>query len=72
MNTDYYMSNQQIAVMNLFREMNVPLSIGVIANSFGRDLTTTNAIRGLLATSSNFEVCSHGWNHEGMLVDGSL
>eukprot|EP00027_Filamoeba_sp_ATCC50430_P018952 CAMPEP_0168565888 /NCGR_PEP_ID=MMETSP0413-20121227/14107_1 /TAXON_ID=136452 /ORGANISM="Filamoeba nolandi, Strain NC-AS-23-1" /LENGTH=483 /DNA_ID=CAMNT_0008597833 /DNA_START=117 /DNA_END=1568 /DNA_ORIENTATION=- len=62
---DYYMVMQQTAVMNVFAQIGAPLSIGVIANQFGRDVAAVNAVRALLTAYPNtFEVCSHGWNHE--------
>jgi len=60
---DNFLNRSQLAVMNLFLEKNQALSLALILNALGNDTTVINKIHeGYKA--SNFELSSHGWNHE--------
>jgi peptidoglycan/xylan/chitin deacetylase (PgdA/CDA1 family) len=61
---DFYLKEGQLAVMDVFRELNIPLTIGVIGNFIGNDLDLIDNITGRLATAGSIEIASHGWNHE--------
>ncbi len=56
---DYWLNDVQIAYVNTFVEKNIPLTVGIIADSFGNDQKITNAIKD--ATSKNkLEIASQG------------
>ena len=56
---DYWLNDVQIAYVNTFVDKNIPLTIGIIADSFGNDQKITNIIKD--ATSKNkLEIASQG------------
>lgn len=60
---DYYLAPAQIALISLFEEKDLPLTIGVIGGVIGADQTLISAIKTGLA-SGNIEVASHSWNNK--------
>jgi peptidoglycan/xylan/chitin deacetylase (PgdA/CDA1 family) len=66
---DWYLREGQLAVMDVFKEMDVPLTIGIIANFLGTDGELISEIQRRLAAQDakkgfQLELASHGWNHE--------
>jgi len=62
---DYFVTKGQIAVIKMFMEEGVPLSIGIIANEYGNDATITTFVESVLANVSfEKELFNHGWIHE--------
>eukprot|EP01118_Nematostelium_gracile_P014172 TRINITY_DN546_c0_g1_i7.p1 TRINITY_DN546_c0_g1~~TRINITY_DN546_c0_g1_i7.p1 ORF type:complete len:640 (-),score=141.64 TRINITY_DN546_c0_g1_i7:40-1959(-) len=63
---DEYLAPAQIAVMNVFKEENIPLTAGIITNSYGKVNTynMTGYISQRLLTDPNFELACHGYLHE--------
>ena len=56
---DYWLNDVQIAYVNTFVDKNIPLTVGIIADSFGNDQKITNVIKD--ATSKNkLEIASQG------------
>ena len=56
---DYWLNDVQIAYINTFVEKNIPLTAGIVADSFGNDQKITNVIKD--ATSKNkLEIASQG------------
>ena len=39
---DYWLTSCQKAVMDVFRSRNVPLTVGIIANGYGQDVSMVN------------------------------
>ena len=60
---DYYLNTQQNAVMDKFIQRNENVTLGVILNFAGNDQSViSKVIAG--HQSGNFEVATHGWNHD--------
>ena len=56
---DYWLNDVQIAYINTFVEKNIPLTAGIVADSFGNDQKITNVIKDV--TSKNkLEIASQG------------
>jgi len=56
---DYWLNDVQIAYVNTFVEKNIPLTVGIITDSFGNDQKIINVIKD--ATSkNNVEIASQG------------
>jgi len=56
---DYWLNNVQSAYINTFVEKNIPLTVGIIADSFGNDQKITSMVKE--ATSKNkLEIASQG------------
>jgi len=60
---DNFLNRSQLAVMNLFLEKNQSLTLALILNALGNDTTVLNKVR-FGYELGNFELASHGWNHE--------
>ena len=52
---DYWLNDVQIEFMKTFVENDIPLTLGVIANSFGDDVKMLDFVK-----ENNFEIASHG------------
>jgi peptidoglycan/xylan/chitin deacetylase (PgdA/CDA1 family) len=62
---DNYLNYAQKAVINLFKNQQLPLTIGIIANEFGHDNDIVQFVKDSLQVPGfNLEVANHGWNHE--------
>jgi len=68
---DFFLSGSQIAVLNLFKSMNVPLTIGVIGGPpvFGNDPVILQAVRNATQDPHwEVEIACHGNLHEDFSV----
>ena len=65
---DFYHSDIQMAILDMFREENAKLTIGIISNTFGKDSGLLDHIRKATGDKENsiIRVANHGWNHEDM------
>jgi len=62
---DYWLDEAQQAVINVFRNAHLPISIGIIANEFGEDDEMLSYVKDCITdTSFPVEIANHGWNHE--------
>jgi peptidoglycan/xylan/chitin deacetylase (PgdA/CDA1 family) len=60
---DHFLNRSQIAIMDLFLEKNQTLSLALILNYLGNDTSVVHKVLHGYETG-NFELDSHGWNHE--------
>ncbi|WP_133121014.1 polysaccharide deacetylase family protein [Candidatus Nitrosotalea bavarica] len=60
---DYWLSNVQTKVIDVFEEKNASLTIGVIGNAFGNDTTLTEYIKSKIKTG-RIDVGINGWSFE--------
>ena len=61
---DYYLSDVQKEIFNLFQFKNVPLTIGVIGGIIGNDPGLVEAINEDLSSEAGvLEIASHSWNN---------
>lgn len=58
---DFHEVPEQIAIMDIFKNENTTLTIGIIGNSFGRDVRIVNYIK---ANMDHLTIANHGWEHE--------
>ena len=56
---DYWLNDVQIAYVNTFVEKNIPLTVAIIADSFGNDQKITNVIKDA-ANKNKLEIASQG------------
>jgi peptidoglycan/xylan/chitin deacetylase (PgdA/CDA1 family) len=65
---DLYLNDIQMAIIDMFREENAKLTIGIICNTFGKDSALLDHIRSATGDKeiSIIRVANHGWNHEDM------
>ena len=56
---DYWLNNVQLNLLNIFSENKVPLTVGIIANSFGEDTAMTETIKNKLA-HKEITIANHG------------
>ena len=56
---EYWLNDVQIQVMNTFVEKKIPLTVGIIGDSFGNDLKLLDFIKEQ-KNKKNFEIASHG------------
>lgn len=62
---DYWLNNVQMAVIDEFHKKDASITIGIIGNYFGNDVSLVNFIKtGIQNNSPEIEVANHGWNHE--------
>jgi peptidoglycan/xylan/chitin deacetylase (PgdA/CDA1 family) len=61
---DYYLAPAQMAIISLFEQKNVSLTIGVIGGTTGADQNLVSAIKTSLANDSPIEIASHSWNNK--------
>jgi len=62
---DYWIDNAQQAVINVFKNAKLPMTVGVIANFFGQDAEMLDYIIECLQDEEfGMEVANHGYNHE--------
>jgi len=61
---DYRLNAAQLAIMNLFKEKNATLTIGVIGGAIGSDINLVNYIQSDLENEKpSLEIASHSWNN---------
>ena len=60
---DFWLTNVQQAVMQAFIDTNTPLTVGVVADMFGQDLSHVYWMRNQTVRNSNtpLEIASNGW-----------
>lgn len=56
---DYWLNEVQIKYINTFVEKNIPITIGIVADSFGNDQKITNTIKNSL-NKNKLEIASQG------------
>jgi hypothetical protein len=62
---DFYINAAQMGVISLFKQYNIPLSIGVIGNYLKSDIELISFLKSNLNVPGwPLEVTDHGWNHE--------
>jgi len=62
---DFNLNNVQIQIMEVFRNHKIPLTIGIIGNSFGEDDMIINYIvKQRSAHEFELDLANHGWEHE--------
>ncbi|MFB5609700.1 MAG: polysaccharide deacetylase family protein, partial [Nitrosarchaeum sp.] len=58
---DYWLNDVQIAYVNTFVERKIPLTVGIIADSFGNDQKITNMVKDYANKNKNkITIASHG------------
>jgi len=61
---DYWIDNAQQAVINVFKNAKLPMTVGFIANFFGQDAEMLDFIIECLQDEEfGMEVANHGYNH---------
>ena len=65
---DYWLNDIQIQLIEFFKERNLPLTIGIIANAFGDDQKLVNYIKSSVGHASKIEVANHGWDNEPLTL----
>jgi len=68
---DFFLTVPQKAMIDLFKEFKVPITVGVIGDYFGKDTSIVDYIRATMDNVANnpqscfqFEVANHGFQHE--------
>lgn len=63
---DYYLTTPSKAILDMFKEFNFPITVGIIGNKFGADASIVNYFYNNLVylPSWELEIASHGFNHE--------
>jgi len=64
---DYFLNKAQSAVIEKFKEKNVPFTIGVIGGLIGSDAYIVNVVKENLR-NSNLEIASHFWNNSPIIT----
>jgi peptidoglycan/xylan/chitin deacetylase (PgdA/CDA1 family) len=69
---DFYYSIEQRAIIEMFRQNNASVTIGIIGSMFGNDTELVDFIR-QNKNDSRIEIANHGWLHEdfGLLEDAA-
>lgn len=69
---DFYYSSEQRALIEMFRQNNASVTIGIIGSMFGNDAELVDFIR-QYRNDSRIEIANHGWLHEdfGLLEDAA-
>ncbi len=61
---DFYLAPAQLAVISLFEEKDLPITIGVIGGVIGTDQKLISTIKTGLVSDNPIEVASHSWNNK--------
>jgi len=68
---DFYLTVAQREVIEIFKSFQIPITAGVIGNSFGQDPSIVDYVRGVMENVANnprqcfqFEIANHGYRHE--------
>jgi|CXWL01.1.fsa_nt_gi peptidoglycan/xylan/chitin deacetylase (PgdA/CDA1 family) len=61
---DYFLSNAQLEMFKLFRDMDAGVTIGIIGSAIGSDQKIVNGIKEQLSKNPRFEIASHSFNHQ--------
>ncbi|MGY5144111.1 MAG: polysaccharide deacetylase family protein [Candidatus Nitrosopumilus sp. bin_32a] len=60
---DYWLSDTQIDIINLFAEKEIPLTVGIIGKTIGTDEKLISAIKNNLK-ENNIEIANHSWDND--------
>lgn len=60
---NHWLNNVQISVMEVFRETQNPLTVGVIAKGIGEDPVIKNYIDSRLGKNPELEIANHSWDN---------
>ena len=63
---DYWLSDTQIELIELFSEKNIPLTIGVIGSLIGADDKLVSTIQENIE-NENIEIANHSWNNDALV-----
>lgn len=58
---DYFEYDEEIGIMEIFREENASLTIGIVGNNFGADVKIVNYVK---SNMGHLTIANHGWDHE--------
>ncbi|MEW6588900.1 MAG: polysaccharide deacetylase family protein [Thermoproteota archaeon] len=61
---DFYLAPAQLAVISLFEQKDLPITIGVIGGVIGTDQKLISTIKAGLASENPIEIASHSWNNK--------
>jgi peptidoglycan/xylan/chitin deacetylase (PgdA/CDA1 family) len=61
---DFYLTPAQLAIISLFGQNDIPLTIGVIGGVIGTDQNLISTIKTGLVSDSPIEIASHSWNNK--------
>jgi peptidoglycan/xylan/chitin deacetylase (PgdA/CDA1 family) len=61
---DYYLAPAQLAVLSVFEQKDLPITIGVIGGVVGTDQKLISTIKAGLASDTPIEIASHSWNNK--------
>ena len=60
---DYWLSNSQMQIINLFQEKEIPLTIGIVGGLIGEDDVIVNFLKEKLAPGNpHLELANHSWS----------
>lgn len=59
---DYWLTDVQVELLDLFSEKEIPLTVGIIANDFGNDAKIVDAVKNQLA-DNRISIANHGLVH---------
>ena len=61
---DYYLNTQQIEIMKVFQEKNIPLTIGIIGGFWGEDAKILEFVKNdTNSEKPTFEIGNHSWDN---------
>lgn len=64
---NYWLLDPQLEVLETFREYNVPVTIGVIGESFEEYIA--NYVQNVTSSENSYiEIANHGWTHENFAI----
>jgi peptidoglycan/xylan/chitin deacetylase (PgdA/CDA1 family) len=61
---DFYLAPAQLAIISLFGQNDIPLTIGVIGGVIGTDQNLISTIKAGLVYDNPIEIASHSWNNK--------
>jgi len=61
---DFYLAPAQLAIISLFGQNDIPLTIGVIGGVIGTDQNLISTIKTSLVSDNPIEIASHSWNNK--------
>ena len=61
---NFWLNDVQIKIIDTFYEKNIPVTVGVVGNHFGKDEKLTNSINSIIQAEFDIEIANHGWQHE--------
>lgn len=61
---DFYLAPAQLAVISLFEQKDLPITIGVIGGVIGADQKLISTIKAGLSSENPIEIASHSWNNK--------